>query len=539
MKSRMRTQVEDAAPNGKVIRRRGRRRRRRRGCRRGRFSVGGAMLRGSPILAGGRLGWGCLLRCSGRGTRRLGGRLVVDRPLGTRVRVEDRERAGGGGGEGVLATHVRQETVVIVAEDVEGDEERRGERQHRHARGSLHGRSESEEIEPRLLRLLPRGGPRANAPAPRGTRPVARSGGARATSRGSPRRPRARCTEVSRVAARAADVVTISQPQPDASLGVCAVSDRRLQHARRPTDTERTQKHPKNIESDVVRMAVTTPPRGRIGTLHGETIMFAKGISSMPLAVRAPSPTVTAGESVPLLRREPEDRPPPSTRRNVSAIVAGGVLVAVRSNLPRLAPTPPLRAAAHSPAPPPLLFPSLRFSWRWCVSPRSRGAARDPPRAPAPRIANVPPRRCRTRRDATNAPSPRRPTRTQNTNPSGRFEGVLGQDEDGGDAESQAEAPSEAEGAEDASAEAPAPGPSSSEDDDADSPSPAPAPSEDDYFETDSPSRALPFDESNNHIADQFVFEDDQWGNRTGTPFRMYALAAGSHPVRRERAKDE
>ena len=167
-------------------------------------------------------------------------------------------------------------------------------------------------------------------------------------------------------------------------------------------------------------MAVTTPPRGRIGTLHGATIMFAKGISSMPLAVRAPSPTVTAGESVPLLRREPEDRPPPSTRRNVSAIVAGGVLVAVRSNLPRLAPTPPLRAAAHSPAPLPLLFPSLRFSWRWCVSPRSRGAARDPPRAPAPRIANVPPRRCRTRRDATNAPpSPRRPTRTQNTNPPG------------------------------------------------------------------------------------------------------------------------
>ena len=101
-----------------------------------------------------------------------------------------------------------------------------------------------------------------------------------------------------------------------------------------------------------------------------------------------------------------------------------------------------------------------------------------------------------------------------------------------------AEAPAAAEADEEEDAEAPqavaeddlfadAPGPSEpSPDDDlfADAPGPSePSPEEDalDAYAS-SPSGAVPFDPSANHVADQKVFADDEWGNHTGTPGRLY-----------------
>ena len=101
-----------------------------------------------------------------------------------------------------------------------------------------------------------------------------------------------------------------------------------------------------------------------------------------------------------------------------------------------------------------------------------------------------------------------------------------------------AEAPAAAEADEEEDAEAPqavaeddlfadAPGPSEpSPEDDlfADAPGPSePSPEEDalDAYAS-SPSGAVPFDPSANHVADQKVFADDEWGNHTGTPGRLY-----------------
>ena len=53
--------------------------------------------------------------------------------------------------------------------------------------------------------------------------------------------------------------------------------------------------------------------------------------------------------------------------------------------------------------------------------------------------------------------------------------------------------------------------------------SPEPSPEEDalDAYAS-SPSGAVPFDPSANHVADQKVFADDEFGNHTGTPGRLY-----------------
>ena len=88
-----------------------------------------------------------------------------------------------------------------------------------------------------------------------------------------------------------------------------------------------------------------------------------------------------------------------------------------------------------------------------------------------------------------------------------------------------AEAPAAAEADEEEDAEAPQ---AVAEDDlfaDAPGPSEPPSP-EDDSDALDayasSPSGAVPFDPSANHVADQKVFADDEWGNHTGTPGRLY-----------------
>ena len=86
-----------------------------------------------------------------------------------------------------------------------------------------------------------------------------------------------------------------------------------------------------------------------------------------------------------------------------------------------------------------------------------------------------------------------------------------------------AEAPAAAEADEEEDAEAPQ---AVAEDDlfaDAPGPSEPPSPEEDalDAYAS-SPSGAVPFDPSANHVADQKVFADDEWGNHTGTPGRLY-----------------
>ena len=58
----------------------------------------------------------------------------------------------------------------------------------------------------------------------------------------------------------------------------------------------------------------------------------------------------------------------------------------------------------------------------------------------------------------------------------------------------------------------------------ADAPGPSePSPEEDalDAYAS-SPSGAVPFDPSANHVADQKVFADDERGSHTGTPGRLY-----------------
>ena len=85
-----------------------------------------------------------------------------------------------------------------------------------------------------------------------------------------------------------------------------------------------------------------------------------------------------------------------------------------------------------------------------------------------------------------------------------------------------AEAPAAAEADEEEDAEAPQ---AVAEDDlFADAPGPSePSPEEDalDAYAS-SPSGAVPFDPSANHVAEQKVFADDEWGNHTGTPGRLY-----------------
>ena len=87
-----------------------------------------------------------------------------------------------------------------------------------------------------------------------------------------------------------------------------------------------------------------------------------------------------------------------------------------------------------------------------------------------------------------------------------------------------AEAPAAAEADEEEDAEAPQ---AVAEDDlFADAPGPSEPSPEDDSDALDayasSPSGAVPFDPSANHVADQKVFADDEWGNHTGTPGRLY-----------------
>ena len=98
-----------------------------------------------------------------------------------------------------------------------------------------------------------------------------------------------------------------------------------------------------------------------------------------------------------------------------------------------------------------------------------------------------------------------------------------------------AEAPAAAEADEEEDAEAPqavaeddlfadAPEPSPEDDLFADAPGPSePSPEEDalDAYAS-SPSGAVPFDPSANHVADQKVFADDERGSHTGTPGRLY-----------------
>ena len=69
-----------------------------------------------------------------------------------------------------------------------------------------------------------------------------------------------------------------------------------------------------------------------------------------------------------------------------------------------------------------------------------------------------------------------------------------------------------------------APEPSPEDDLFADAPGPSePSPEEDalDAYAS-SPSGAVPFDPSANHVADQKVFADDERGSHTGTPGRLY-----------------
>ena len=89
-----------------------------------------------------------------------------------------------------------------------------------------------------------------------------------------------------------------------------------------------------------------------------------------------------------------------------------------------------------------------------------------------------------------------------------------------------ADAPGPSEPEDDLFADAPGPSEPSPDDDlfaDAPGPSEPPSPEEDalDAYAS-SPSGAVPFDPSANHVADQKVFADDEWGNHTGTPGRLY-----------------
>ena len=85
--------------------------------------------------------------------------------------------------------------------------------------------------------------------------------------------------------------------------------------------------------------------------------------------------------------------------------------------------------------------------------------------------------------------------------------------------------PSEPSSDDDLFADAPGPSePSPDEDLFADAPGPSePSPEEDalDAYAS-SPSGAVPFDPSANHVADQKVFADDERGSHTGTPGRLY-----------------
>ena len=95
-----------------------------------------------------------------------------------------------------------------------------------------------------------------------------------------------------------------------------------------------------------------------------------------------------------------------------------------------------------------------------------------------------------------------------------------------------AEAPEPMETPEDLIADAPEPSPEAyvfaeapepeetPEDLFAEAPGPEPFPEEDAH--PFSPSGAVPFDPSANHVADQKVFADDDLGSHTGTPGRLY-----------------
>ena len=88
-----------------------------------------------------------------------------------------------------------------------------------------------------------------------------------------------------------------------------------------------------------------------------------------------------------------------------------------------------------------------------------------------------------------------------------------------------ADAPGPSEPEDDLFADAPGPSePSPEEDLFADAPGPSEVSPEEDALDAyaSSPSGAVPFDPSANHVADQKVFADDEWGNHTGTPGRLY-----------------